>query len=168
MADDPFSVLGLPRRFGLTHADIEQAYLARVAASHPDMGADSPSDAAKLNTARERLLDPETRARSLADLLGGLGPTPRLDPAFLTEILDARERAERAVQDDDRPGIERWLAWARERRADFAARAGELLDDAGDGPLDEAARAQLADVLARWRYIERMLSQVGPPAAPDA
>lgn len=169
MAQSPFETLGLPLRFDITPTQIEQAYLARVAAAHPDLaGADAQADPAALNEARGVLLDAESRARAILVIRApGVKPPP-LSPDFLAEILDVRQEAEEAVEANDADAVERWRRWAADRREDLARELGTLLG-AGTEPLDPARATQAAGVLQQWRYFERMLEQVGVPAhAPDA
>ncbi|MEO1008044.1 MAG: iron-sulfur cluster co-chaperone HscB C-terminal domain-containing protein [Planctomycetota bacterium] len=166
---DAFAVLGLPRRFDIDQSDIEQAYMARVASAHPDAGGggDGPGLEA-LNAAREQILDDERRARLLLELLGGSAGNATLPPAFLAEIMEVREDAERAYEAGDQAAIDRWLAWARDRRSAHREEVAVLFAEA-DESLDSDRAGAIADVLHRWRYVERMLEQVGQPEhAPDA
>lgn len=172
MVQSAFNTLGLPVRFDLSQSSIEQAYLARIAAAHPDLagqtnGQDSSVDPSALNDARRTLLDPETRARAVLAVRGPGAKAPPLSPDFLAEILEVRQEAEEAVQQGDAQTVERWRQWAADRRQDLAAELAKLLD--GPGPLESAKASAAAGVLQQWRYFERMLEQVGVHApAPDA
>lgn len=109
---DHFARLGLPRRFALGADELERAYLARSRAVHPDYhldGATADRDAslelsALLNEAHATLRDPFARAEYLLALSGG--PTAaeqkQVPPAFLAEMLDAREEVEAARGNDAR------------------------------------------------------------------
>lgn len=106
MTNDYFERLGLPRRFSLDAAELERGYLARSRAVHPDYhvtGADAELAAsleasAALNEAYNALRDAFTRAEYLLTLEGG--PTAsehkQLPPAFLAEMMEAREEVEQA------------------------------------------------------------------------
>src|SRR6266545_6005534 len=106
MSDDYFDRLGLPRRFVLDAGELERAYLARSRAVHPDFhlaGASAELDAslelsAAVNEAYNTLRDPFTRAEHLLALEGGPSASEhkQLPPAFLAEMLDAREEIEQA------------------------------------------------------------------------
>jgi molecular chaperone HscB len=103
---DHFDRLGLPRRFALDGAELERAYLARSRAVHPDYhlsGSDSELAAslelsAALNEAYNTLRDPFRRADYLLSLEGGPSASEhkQMPPAFLAEMLEARERIEQA------------------------------------------------------------------------
>lgn len=102
---DHFERLGLPRRFSLDAAELERAYLARSRAVHPDYhvaGADAELAAsleasAALNEAYNTLRDAFTRAEYLLTLEGGPAASEhkQLPPAFLAEMMEAREEVER-------------------------------------------------------------------------
>jgi molecular chaperone HscB len=102
--NDAYHRLGLPRRFVLDAGDLERAYLAHSRAVHPDFhlaGASADLDAslelsAAVNEAYNTLRDPFTRAEHLLTLEGGPGASQhkQLPPAFLAEMLEAREEIE--------------------------------------------------------------------------
>ncbi|GIW74069.1 MAG: hypothetical protein KatS3mg103_0591 [Phycisphaerales bacterium] len=180
MTTNPFDILGLPVRYDLDQTEIEQAYLARIARSHPDLaqGADQAADQdadraadqawadpSALNEARAALLDPAGRARAVLAVRAPGVQTPPLAPEFLAEIMDVREQAEQAVQAGDRQAVERWRRWAADRRSDLASRLGILLE--GQGPLASDRATEAAGLLQQWRYFERMLEQVGIPQGSD-
>lgn len=168
MAKSPFETLGLPVRFDLSRTEIEQAYLTRIAAAHPDLaGASGSEDPSTLNEARRILQDDEQRARAVLAARAPGAQAPPLSPEFLAEILEVRQEAESAMELGKEDAVERWRAWAAERRKELAAELRKLLE--GQGPIDPHKASAAAGVLQQWRYFERMLEQVGVPAhAPDA
>jgi molecular chaperone HscB len=101
---DHYDRLGLPRRFVLDAAELERQYLARSRAVHPDYHATGSSAdlaaslelSAAVNEAYNTLRDPFTRAEYLLGLEGGptAGEHKQVPPAFLAEMLEARERVE--------------------------------------------------------------------------
>lgn len=103
---DCFHRLGLPRRFVLDAAELERAYLAHSRAVHPDYhltGASAALNAslelsAAVNEAYNTLRDPFVRAEHLLTLEGGPSASEQkqMPPAFLAEMLDAREEIEQA------------------------------------------------------------------------
>ena len=103
---DYFTRLGLPGRFSLDAAELERQYLARSRAVHPDYhlgGATADLAAslelsAALNEAYNTLRDPFLRADHLLRLSGGPSATEQkqMPPAFLAEMLEAREQVEEA------------------------------------------------------------------------
>lgn len=173
--DDPFARLGLPRRFDLPPGDIERAYLALAAHAHPDL-ADDPDDAevlsADLNRARATLIDPEKRAIALWELwrakLGVAAPdkASSLPPTFLMEMMDVREGMESARLHNDAETLSHWSSWADGKRAEYQQNVRTLFDALelmGDMPAAETEQtlARVKVVLNQWRYVERMLEQMG-------
>lgn len=131
--NDAFRRLGLPRRFVLDAGELERAYLARSRAIHPDYhlgGASADLDAslelsAAVNEAYNTLRNPFSRAEHLLALEGGpsASEAKQLPPAFLAEMLDAREEIERAR---GKPAETERLEHA------FAARFDALMNDVGE------------------------------------
>ncbi len=154
---DPFGVLGLERRFDLTRAQIDSAYLARMALAHPDVahGDESHDLAATLNSAKRDLLDPERRAGALLSLLGGPGKDEdkSLPAGFLAKMMSTREEIEESLTGDPATRV-RWQAWARSERGMYDARVGGLF--AATSPNLALIRRELN----AWRYIERLIEQL--------
>jgi len=155
--DDPFALLGLPRRFDLEPADVERAYLARAASLHPDLvaGDDPTRDSARLNDARRTLLDPEARARSLVG-----GQTGKdLPEGFLEEVMMTRMEVEAELAHGGPEARARWQDWADQRRAERLGRLSELLGTGEPGP-EACAEARVE--LNALRYVERLIEQLEP------
>jgi molecular chaperone HscB len=155
---DPYSILGLPRRFHVEAAGVEEAYRAVARQVHPDKFARRPAVerrmslawTAALNEARRVLKDADRRARLLATgqaeprELGG----PKLDPMFLAEIFEWRE------QDEERPGA--LSACAREREAALREELEGIFTrwENGEGDL-----ALVEDRLARLKYVTGLVRE---------
>lgn len=169
MQPNAFEALGLPVRYDINQSDIEHAYQARIVSAHPDLAGDGiQTDPSLLNEARRSLHDDETRARCVLAIRAPGVQAPPLTPEFLGEILDVRERAQEAVDRGDASAIEHWRQWADRQRRELSANFSDLVGNGTDTLPQDIAR-QAAGVLQRWRYIERMLEQVGvAPPAPDA
>jgi len=99
--DDPFTLLGLPRRFELPAAELTSALRRASLSWHPDRfaladeatRAEAEERMAALNAAFETLQDPLARA----GLLLGLGAeTQTASPLFLMEMMERREDIEAA------------------------------------------------------------------------
>jgi molecular chaperone HscB len=107
---DHFDRLGLPRRFALDLAAVEQAYIARSRAIHPDYhlsGSTANLSAsleltAALNEAYNILRDSFTRAEYLVALYGGPSAQQEkaLDAEFLEEMMEYQEQVETADEDE--------------------------------------------------------------------
>jgi molecular chaperone HscB len=165
---DPFALLGLPRRFDLTDAQIEKAFLARLAGVHPDLAGDEAgADAAALTGARAVLADPERRAGTLLALLGGPGPAVdrSLPDGFLMEIMELRERVESDLADAGprEEARDRWTRFAGDRRQAHIDRVARLFADAPPGgPPGGETLAEIRLELNAWRYTERLIEQLDP------
>jgi molecular chaperone HscB len=161
---DPFSVLGLARRFDVSDGVIESAFLRRLAAAHPDLAGEHAShDAAALTEARSVLLDPERRAGALLALMGGAsaGEDASLPDGFLMEIMELRAQVEDELGAGDDTVRDRWESFAAQRRAAHIDAVGLLFAGLGDDP----TREQLATIrteLNAWRYTERLIEQLDP------
>lgn len=166
--ENPFQVLGLPERFDLDGAAVQRGYLARAAQVHPDVVGDEDEAAvraAQLNRARAVLISDERRANALLEVLGGPGKEQdkSLPDGFLMEVMETREAIEAAVVGGDEAERERWVKWADGQRKAYVARVGELFRG-GSGP--EQLRAVRRELNA-WRYIERLIEQLGPRYDPN-
>ena len=152
---DYFTRLGLPRRFSLDTVELERQYLARSRAVHPDYhlgGATAVLSAslelsAALNEAYNTLRDPFLRADYLIGLEGG--PTAaeqkQMPPAFLAEMLEAREQVEDARTANNACGSR-----LTELQDEFAGRFNGLMADVGKSfekigslPAGDTGRAKL-------------------------
>ena len=172
--EDHFHRLGLPRRFVLDAGELERAYLAHSRAVHPDFhlaGSSADLDAslelsAAVNEAYNTLRDPFPRAEHLLALLGG--PTAsehkQVPPAFLAEVLEAREEVEQAR---GKPSETERLGRA------FAARSDGLLSEVAGLfetlealPPGDAARADLRlrvrGLLNAAKYVRGLVRDLNP------
>jgi molecular chaperone HscB len=171
--DDPFALLGLPRRFDVDHAALQHAYLTRTAPLHPDRHhdpieqAEAAEQVARLNAARAALVDDERRANVLLALLGGPAASDdkSLPDGFLVDMMEVRQDMQSALETgspDDRRRFERWAEEQRAARLD-AIRA--LFARAGDPPDPDGLRDIRVELNA-LRYIERMIEQLDPAHQP--
>lgn len=155
-APDPFVMFGLPHRFHLDLADVDGRYRALARQTHPDRFTTRSAVerrmalmwTAALNESKRVLKDETLRARWLAT--GRAQPAeqggPTLDPSFLAEIFDWRER------DEDEPGVMHTLA--SEARAALLDELEQVFTawEAGNGTLEV-----VEDRLARLKYVEGLL-----------
>lgn len=164
---DPFATLGLAPTFNLADGVLQRAYLARVAACHPDLASGDPERAAEaartsaeLNEARRLLLHPESRARVLLERLGGSGGEGRdLPEGFLMQMMETRMALEEAAAAGDAEEIATWRAWAARERASFITSVGALFPE-GDSALSPETAGEIRRLLNAWRYVERMIEQL--------
>ena len=175
---DDFTLFGLPQRFTLARADIDDAWRRLQAATHPDRHAHAGAAAQRVamqwtlrvNEAHQRLKDPVRRAALLCELRGApvqAETHTAMPPAFLQQQLQWREELEEASTPAALQALEAALDAAE--RACHARLAGLL--DAADAPaaLDGAtspARQAAAEVralmfMSRFRQdIERQLDRL--------
>lgn len=155
---DHFTRLGLPRRFSLDAAELERQYLARSRAIHPDYHvggaagdlAASLELSAALNEAYTTLRDPFRRAEYWLALEGGpsAADQKQMPPAFLAEMLEARERIEEAKSANNACGSR-----VAELHAEFQARYDALLAKVGDRFAKLEASADRHEELAGIRSL---------------
>jgi molecular chaperone HscB len=143
-------------------AELERAYLARSRDVHPDYhlaGSDADLAAsleasAAVNEAYNTIRDPFTRAEYLLTLEGGPGASEQkqMPPAFLAEMLEAREQIELARGKPD--------AVAR-LEAEFRGRYDDLLRQVGEAfaarSRDAAALVQIRGLLNAAKYVRGLL-----------
>ena len=151
MLEDHFHRLGLPRRFTVDAGELERAYLARSRAVHPDFHlAGSSADlnaslelSAAVNEAYNTLRDPFARAEHLLALEGGPSAAEhkQVPPAFLAEMLDAREEIETAR--GKRPETERLERAFSARFDGLMSDAAGLFEQLAVLPPEDAQRANL-------------------------
>ncbi len=159
---DHFERLGLPRRFVVDAGGLERAYLDRSRELHPDRHGTAADQtavltaAAAVNDAYNTLRDPLRRGEHLLALLGGppAGSTPA-DPAFLMDMMDARDRLEAG----DAAAVDNELA--RSERDEFAAVTTLFAAESPDLPAIRVALDRLK-TLASLRRDARAAVADGP------
>lgn len=156
--DDDFSLFGLPQRFAQEPAEITARWKALAARVHPDrFAAEGAASqrlamqwAVRVNEAHQRLRDPLKRAAYLCELRGApiqAHENTRMPPSFLMEQMAWREALEEARDAASVQAIDGEVA-ASERT--LLARAGSLLDEAGD-PAAAAETVRQLMFIARFR-----------------
>ena len=166
-----FDILGLPRRYALDPAVLEGRYRELTREWHPDRHSRAPAGervrilqrATDLNEAYRTLRSDATRGAYLLKLHGvdinAEGPgQPKVDPAFLLDILELREAlAEARVAHDD--GRVRALdgdVRGRAARAEAKVAAAFARLEGGD----EGARGEIAEQLIALRYYRRFRDEI--------
>ena len=162
--ENAFEILRLPRQFDLTRAQIAAAYRRTMLVNHPDISRDVSDDAessaqaaARLNIAKETLENPLSRAEHLLGLLDQQPPArePSLSPDFLMEMMEVREAAESEIATHGEAARERWRTWANDRRNEYVSEAQRAFGG-------HESASSIRELIARWRYIERMITQLAP------
>jgi len=165
LQQDFFALFGLPRRFGVDTARLEQAYLDRQSQVHPDRHAHR-SDAEKrvamqwatrVNEAYRTLRKPLTRARYLLELQGvdvGVETNTAMAPEFLMEQMEWREAVEEARDGADMKDLEHLL----HRLHGHAREVNESLATQLDGEPPDLEGA--SDTVRRLMFIEKLQSDI--------
>jgi len=170
-ARNHFELFGLPARYALDAAALDDAYRALQRDVHPDRHATaddasrrlSLQAAARVNEAYRTLADPVERARYLLGLLGGdaLDETDTsLDVDFLERQLERRERAADALDARDEGALDALLREVRGDAKALEATLGALLDVQSPVP---AARARVRELKFLDKLagdLDEMLAQV--------
>jgi molecular chaperone HscB len=158
LGTDDFTLFGLPQRFALDRAAVDERWRALQARMHPDNLASASAAeqqmatqwAVRINEARERLKSPVQRACVLCELRGvpmdaqsGRGAVPM---AFLMRQMSWRETLDEAR---DAAAVERLDAEVAAQERETLESLRVLLDERDD----VAAAAQQAWVLT---YIARL------------
>jgi molecular chaperone HscB len=155
MADDPFVVLGLERRFDVSPAQVAAAHLRTVSRLHPDRVQDPVERtrltrlAAQAGAAKQVLSDELSRAEVLLEHLGArsfMQASP--SPQFLMETMELREAIEDAAGAGDSG-----------RLVALADAVGSLASDARSAlsmALAEGDGAAGAAAWVRLRYVARI------------
>jgi molecular chaperone HscB len=164
---DPFTTLGVPRRFSLDLRELEQRFRDLSRALHPDKHAQaSPAErrvaaekSVAVNDAFRILKNPQTRA---AALLAASGRTveehTRADPALLAEILELREELDGVRNAPDRDAL---VATMRARVESHVNEAEKVIAEAFDHD-DAPVPAKLDrayESLVKLRYLYRFLEE---------
>ncbi|WP_454763541.1 Fe-S protein assembly co-chaperone HscB [Cupriavidus campinensis] len=153
MKDDFFSLFGLPVRFEVDQASLDEAYRTVQSQAHPDRFAKAGDAerrvamqwAAHANEAYRTLRQPLKRAIYLLSLRGvdiQAENNTAMAPAFLMQQMEWREALQEAVEDRAADRLDALLRDLRQERRERLAALGALLD-AGDNDAASAAARQL-------------------------
>jgi molecular chaperone HscB len=174
--EDYFSLLGLPREFGLDVAELDRRFRDLSRQLHPDRFAKaeprerrlSLERATRLNDAHRYLKDWRLRAAYLLKLAGVdvfVEGRTFADPDFLEEQLEWREELALAVADRDAERLRRIAADARARLRGLEEEVARRFADErwfSDLPVDIARR------LSRARYYDNIVADAERASAAAA
>lgn len=158
LADDDFTLFGLPQRFALERAELDARWRALQAEAHPDrFAADGAAAqrvamqwAMRINEAYRRLKDPLARATYLCELRGApvrAEDNTAMPASFLMQQMTWREAL------DEADSLEAVEVLDDEVRADEKrrfARVAAALDEAADAAA-AAAEVRALMFVARFR-----------------
>lgn len=163
--DDPFALLGAPRRYDLDLAAVEKTHRELSRELHPDRFASSGASerkaalekAASVNEAWRIVRDPIRRAEALFALAGlavaetNETSTISVPPKFLMEMMEAREELAEARAKND---IAKVRALGEGIRARFEVTQSKLAEGLATAPRSVLSR------LGEMRFYKRFLDEV--------
>ncbi len=156
--NNAFSILGLPARFALDEAQIEENWRRAIALVHPDRFAGRSAAerrvaeqwSGRINEAREALSDPVRRAQLLIAAAGvdvGAESDTRMPADFLMQQMSWREALEDA-RDPKSPAFEGLCGEVDGERSRLMSVLAEAIDRDQDWP-----RAR--DAVRRLMFVEK-------------
>lgn len=179
MDDDPFALLGEPRRPLADEARLKARYHELTASLHPDITGEA-GDFARINLAYQTLSDPRARLRALLELEGAapaarhqavpeeiatlfpvMSENRRKLDAFLRKRAAATSALARAMLLDEAYQLadegESWLATLEEERNRWLETIATCDTgwDAGERPLQP-----LAEVVQALGYLDKWIAQI--------
>jgi molecular chaperone HscB len=162
VAKDKFAVLGLPQRYDIDGAELDERFRALSRKLHPDRFARASAKERRfsleqttlLNDAYRTLRDPARRAEHLLEIRG---VRPLSDTAmpeeFLEEAMADREKLLEARMEGGKDGVEQLAAGIQEKREAAMEEIGRLLGH------PDADLSRVSELLARLRYYARYLDE---------
>lgn len=168
---DPFALFGLPPRYDVDPAALEARFRERSREVHPDRLGNAPAAeraqamirTRALNDAYQVLRRPERRAEHLLARAGlAIGDHERVDPAFLGEVLEAREELAEARAHARTDELERLEAAMKARREQHLAALAPLFA-AGDPASLASAKQHLITLRYVGRYLEECEAALTDP-----
>jgi molecular chaperone HscB len=169
VADDHFSLFGLPARFDIDAAQLEQAWRAVAARVHPDRYATaSPAErrvamqwSARANEAYRQLRDPLLRARYLCEQAGvdlQTESNTSMDTDFLMQQMAWREMLDEVrEQGGEGPAMQGLKAELQQAEADLQGSVSRLLDEQNDP-------AAAAIKIREWMFVRKMSQELAQAA----
>lgn len=164
MADDHFSLFGLPPRYAVDVDALESAWREVTARVHPDRYATATAAerrvamqwAARANEAYRTLRDPLQRARYLCEQRGidlQTESNTAMAPEFLMQQMAWREALDEARASKAPGSYDALAAELRQAEADMQDAVGRLLDEQGDVQ-------QAGQRVREWMFLDRLAQEL--------
>jgi molecular chaperone HscB len=169
VADDHFSLFGLPARFGIDAEQLEQSWRAVAARVHPDRYATaSPAErrvamqwSARANEAYRQLRDPLLRARYLCEQAGvdlQTESNTSMDTSFLMQQMAWREMLDEIREQGGKgAAVDALRTELRDAEAELQRSISVLLDQQGDA-------AAAAVKIREWMFVRKMSQELASAA----
>jgi molecular chaperone HscB len=179
---DPFSTLGLPRRYEVDMPQLETSYRELQKALHPDKHAGASASqrrmslvrAVEVNEAYRVLKDDLRRAEALLAVFANTAPAlrggasidaaaareqGREDPEFLMEVLELREALGDAKQAKDLARVRGMAVEIAERQAQARTALVNAFNELPVAP-SAAELTRVSGLIGRLKYFRRFLDEV--------
>jgi molecular chaperone HscB len=165
VARDKFAVLGVPLRYDIDDAGLDERFRALSRKLHPDRFARASAKERRfsleqttlVNDAYRTLQNPARRAEHLLELRGVRPVSDTAMPEeFLEEAMADREKLLEARMEDGNDGVEQLAAGIRKKRDAAMEEIGRALRAPEPGPSD---LSRVSELLARLRYYARYLDE---------
>lgn len=164
LQSDFFTLLGVPKRFGLVQADLDSRFREMQRAVHPDRFAASDDAsrrasmmlATRINEGYQTLRSPLKRASYLLHLAGvdvGAESNTAMPPEFLMQQMLWREQVADARAENDLPNLTHIQTEISEEIRDAYDALGAALDGAAD--LNVAA-----ETIRRLMFLEKLVDEI--------
>jgi molecular chaperone HscB len=159
-----FELFGLPAKFSIDQARLEQSFREVQSKVHPDRFVNE-SDAerrvamqwaTRANEAYQTLKSPLNRARYLCELSGvelGMERNTAMAPQFLMQQMEWREELDHAVSNRDETALDAVEAQLETARRETERVTAHALDDGQD-------LALAAQLVRQWMFIEKFAEDV--------
>jgi len=160
VADDHFSLFGLPARYALDQAALTQAWREVSARVHPDRFATASAPerrvamqwSSRANEAYRTLRDPLERARYMCEQAGvdlQTETNTAMSNAFLMQQMTWREMLDDAKQSKDAAAFEALHSELEMARSQLASSLTDLIDNQRDF-------ARAGEQVREWMFVEKM------------
>jgi molecular chaperone HscB len=170
---DPFSTLGLARRYDLDEAELERRYRDLQRTFHPDRHTNAPASerrlklqkAVEVNEAYRTLRDAQRRAEALLAALSGeagvpaAGPGEKADPELLMEMMELREALSEAKAARDAALVAKLSKRVTAEQSEVRERLTRAFAAVSESPSQEAL-VPIRALVSRLKYYQRFLDEV--------
>lgn len=170
---DPFSTLGLARRYDLDRDELERKYRDLQRALHPDRHTNAPASerrmtlqkAVEVNEAYRTLRDDQRRAEALLAALSGeagvpvVDPSEKADPELLMEMMELRESLSEAKASRDAAEVAKLSKQVGEAQMTARERLSHAFASVPSPPPPEAL-GPIRELVSRLKYYQRFLDEV--------
>jgi molecular chaperone HscB len=170
---DPFSTLGLARRYDLDTGELERRYRDLQRALHPDRHTNAPASerrmklqkAVEVNEAYRTLRDDQSRAEALLAVLSGelgvpvVDPGEKADPELLMEMMELRESLSEAKAARDAAEVHKLAKRVSAEQGEMRVKLTEAFDALPKPPRPEAL-GPIRALVSRLKYYKRFLDEV--------